>query len=63
MDLIEGAAYIKKKHPQLYNKLINWYGVLDLEDIDDFKKYGAKNTLDVETITKHQMIRPFDKNN
>lgn len=61
MDLIQGAAHIRKNHPKLYQRLQGLYATLDLEDIDDFKKYGAKNTLNVETVTKHQLIRPFGK--
>lgn len=47
MDLVEGANFLRTKKPTLYNRLKELLGVLNIEDINDFKLYNAKNTMNI----------------
>lgn len=57
MDLVLGAEFLKNQKPQFYEQVQKLTGLLNIEDINDFKLYNAKNTMGIESVTKHKLIK------
>jgi hypothetical protein len=57
MDLVQGAEFLRTQKPHIYEKIQKLIGLLDIEEIEDFKLYNAKNTLGIESMTKHKLIK------
>jgi hypothetical protein len=57
MDLVLGAEFLKNQKPQVYEQVQKLTGLLNIEDINDFKLYNAKNTMGIESVTKHKLIK------
>jgi hypothetical protein len=57
MDLVLGAEFLKSQKPQVYEQVQKLTGLLNIEDINDFKLYNAKNTMGIESVTKHKLIK------
>lgn len=57
MDLVLGAEFLKTQKPQVFEKIQKLIGILNIEDINDFKLYNAKNTMGIESVTKHRLIK------
>ena len=58
MDLVGGAKFLKYKRPEIYERLKELVGLLNLQEINDFKLYNGKNVLGIPTTTHHQLITP-----
>ncbi len=57
MDLVRGAEFLKTQKPKIFEQIQKLIGLLNVEDINDFKLYNAKNTMGIESLTKHKLIK------
>jgi hypothetical protein len=57
MDLVKGAEFLKAHKPQIYGQVKKLIGILNVEEIEDFKLYNAKNVMGIESVTKHKLIK------
>ncbi len=63
MDMVQAVDFLKEKSPKLYEQLLDLEGVIDFEQIPDFKMYDAKNILKVESKIVQRFIKHLKWNN
>ena len=59
MDLVKGATFLKENRPAIYSRLQELIGLVKIDEINDFKVNNAKNTLGIDSVTKHSLVRPY----
>lgn len=61
--MVQAVDFIKEKSPKLYDQLLELEGVIDFQQIPDFKMYDAKNILKVNPIIVQHFIKHLKWNN
>lgn len=61
--MVQAVDFIKEKQPKLYDQLLELEGVIDFQQIPDFKMYDAKNILKVNPIIVQSFIKYLKWNN